>query len=47
MPGRLVKWDDCGDLDTELTDEGREQARLVGRRLAATRFNLAVCKKLF
>ena len=41
VPGRAVKWDDSGDLDTELTEEGREQARLVGRRLASTRFHLA------
>ena len=40
VSGRLVKWDDSGDLDTELTEEGREEARLVGRRLAGTRFHL-------
>ena len=37
MLGRAVKWDDWGDLDTELTEEGKEEARLVGRRLAGTR----------
>ena len=46
MPGRAVKWDEAGDLDTELTDEGREQARLVGRRLASTRIHLAVSSHL-
>ena len=46
VPGRAVKWDDSGDLDTELTEEGREQARLVGRRLASTRFHLAGLRNL-
>ena len=44
--GRAVKWDDSGDLDTDLTEEGRQQARLVGRRLAGTRFHLAGLQNL-
>lgn len=35
-----------GQLDTDLTDEGREQARLLGRRLASETWDGIICSDL-
>lgn len=45
-PQHLLKWNEEGDLDTQLTHLGKEQARLVGERLAHTNFDLAVSSDL-
>ena len=45
-PLRQVAWDEAGDLDTELTAEGRTQATLVGDRLQDTDFHLAISSHL-
>ena len=45
-PLRQVAWDEAGDLDTELTAEGRHQAALVGSRLQDTDFHLAISSHL-
>ena len=39
---RVLQWDKAGELDTELTDLGRRQAELVGKRLVDTDFHLVV-----
>jgi broad specificity phosphatase PhoE len=44
--GRAVSWTEEGDLDTQLTALGREQAGLVGARLAGSRPDLAISSHL-
>ena len=41
-----MKWDDAGDLDTDLTVQGKEEARLVGSRLASAKVHLAISSHL-